>query len=80
MSAEYSGVRPDRQDNLAAGAVDGDVVARPPDAVVPLGHEDVAAANAGQQAHRLVVRLCRGAARRIEAAYSETGKTTEAIS
>ena len=63
-----SRLTPDGQHYLAAGAVDGDVMARPSDAVVPLGHEDVGAADAGQHAHRLVVGFRGRAARRVKAA------------
>ena len=59
---------PDGQHYLAAGAVDGDVMARPADPIGPLRHEDVGAADAGQHAHRLVVGFHRRATRSVEAA------------
>ena len=57
---------PDGEHEAAVGQVRAEVVAGPPDAVVPLGHDQVLRAHARQLGHRLVVCLARRAPRRAE--------------
>ena len=58
---------PDRDDDAVVGAVHGNVVAGPHDAVAPLAHAQVGQRDAGERGDCLVVGRTRSAASRVKA-------------